>query len=141
MKAKDIQPGTRVDIDSSADYVSEDNAACVDNFYITVDSINGGWADSAAGPGEVVLYSAGQLAQPIILPGDTELTVVVSEDDDDYEQKFADGSRVIWTDPDDDEESYGTVVRFNPEDDVYAIAFDGSGGNLTPTYGWELRQV
>jgi hypothetical protein len=132
VKAKDIQPGTRVDIDSSADYVSEDNAACVDNFYITVDSINGGWADSAAGPGEVVLYSAGQLAQPIVLPGDTELTVVVPEDP----PMFQPGDRVVWTD--DDEEEHGTIVSERRENDTYLVDFDTSTVKGTPAYEHEL---
>lgn len=79
MKAKDIQPGTVVDIDPNAEYISEDNRSCVEYMYTEIDSVNGGWADSAAAPGEVVLYSAGQLAQPIILPADTELTVIEPE--------------------------------------------------------------
>lgn len=63
----------------------------------------------------------------------------MADEVDDEEQKFPVGSRVVWTDPDDYEDSHGTITRFMAEDDVYLVEFDGADGIQTPTYGYELR--
>jgi hypothetical protein len=79
VRARDITPGTVVNIEPNSHYVTEANRPAVTYEYVLVDSVNGGWADGLARPGEVVLYSAASLAEPMILPGDTELELVDTE--------------------------------------------------------------
>jgi len=61
--------------------VGEANSQIVQFEYVTVDSVNGGWADGMAAPGQVVLYSAQSLAEPVILPSDALIPIARREND------------------------------------------------------------
>lgn len=76
IEAKNIEPGSTIDIDGNAPYVSEANKPCVENEYVYVETVNGGWADSVAAPGEVVLYSASNLAEPVVLSGTSKVWLI-----------------------------------------------------------------
>lgn len=74
VKAHAAQLGDAIDFTGQEPYLHEDNIVSAENMYAVVESVNGGWADSLAGPGEVVIYVP-NYALPIILPADTDLTV------------------------------------------------------------------
>lgn len=74
VKAHAVQPGDALSFTGKEPYLHEDNVASAENMYAVVESVNGGWADSLAKPGEVVIYVP-NYALPIILPADTDVTV------------------------------------------------------------------
>lgn len=74
VRASDVQPGNAIEFSGTEPYLHADNIVSAENTYAVVESVNGGWADSLAGPGEVVLYVP-NYPLPIILPAATEVTV------------------------------------------------------------------
>lgn len=73
IQARDLSGGMRVDIPAS---VAEgtDNETIAEYEYAEVESVNGGWADSLASPGQVVIY-APNFVSPIIVAGNLPLDV------------------------------------------------------------------
>lgn len=74
VKAHAVQPGDALDFTGTEPFLHADNVTTAQNTYAVVESVNGGWADGLAQPGEVVIYVP-NYPLPIILPADTDLTV------------------------------------------------------------------
>jgi hypothetical protein len=74
VKAHTVQPGDAIDFTGKEPYLHDHNVTTAENMYACVESVNGGWADGVAQPGEVVIYT-NNFPLPIVLPADTDLTV------------------------------------------------------------------
>lgn len=69
--ARDLQPGDLIDVPADA-VVNTDNEQIQPFEYGQVESVNGGWADHLAGPGEVVVYLP-NFASPVVLAADRDI--------------------------------------------------------------------
>lgn len=80
IKAGDIRPGNILSLDPGADYITEANRSLAENEYTRIDHVNGGWVDDVAGAGELVLYSAENLAEPVVIGAHELVELYVPED-------------------------------------------------------------
>lgn len=72
IKAIEVQPGNVIEFTGTESFLHPDNRPAAQFEYAHVTDIGGGWADGAAKPGEVVLYTE-NYPLPIIVPADADL--------------------------------------------------------------------
>jgi hypothetical protein len=77
-RAVDLVEGDVIDV-PEAWVAGTDNEVCAQYEYATVECVNGGWLDNAAGPDEVVIYVP-NFAAPIVAKADALVEVVGTVD-------------------------------------------------------------
>lgn len=77
--ARNLAPGSYIDVPEDV-VRGTDNECCGEFEYAEVEQVDGGWADSAAPEGHVVIYTT-NYALPIVINGDREIEVVITKED------------------------------------------------------------